>query len=107
MGKEQKQMQLRVDAYTRVCLTIIAGLLTVLILGLWADGVHPTRQAMGASSGIPDSGLQRNKMIKALETNTAKLERLIGLFETGKAKVQVIEGQEKAGKKGAVKADEK
>jgi len=107
MGKEQKQVRLRVDAYTRVCLTIIAGLLTVLILGLWADGVHPTRQAMGTSGGIPDSGLQRNKMIKALETNTAKLERLIGLFETGKAKVQVIEGQEKAGKKGAVKADEK
>jgi hypothetical protein len=106
MGKEQQQMRLRVDAYTRVCLTIIAGLLTVLILGLWADGVHPTRQAMG-TNGIPDAGLQRNKMIKALETNTAKLDSLIGLFETGKAKVQVIEGQEKAGKKGAVKADEK
>jgi len=106
MGKKQRQVNLRVDAYTRVCLTIIAGLLTVLILGLWADGVHPTREALGVN-GIPDAGLQRNKMIKAIEANTAKLEKLIALFESGKAKVQVIEGPQKAGKKGVVKADEK
>ncbi|MGB2823078.1 MAG: hypothetical protein WBF17_18990 [Phycisphaerae bacterium] len=106
MGKEQQQVHLRVDAYTRVCLTIIAALLTVLIIGLWAEGVHPAREAMGVN-GIPDSGLQRNQMIKALEASTAKLDKLITLFESGSAKVQVVGGDEKAGKKGVVKGDAK
>ena len=103
MSKEKQRVQLRVDWYTQVCLTVIAALLTVLIIGLWADGVNPAREARGAG-GIPDSGLQRKQMIKALEDGTAKLDRLIGLFESGKAKVQVMEGGGKAGKNGAIKA---
>lgn len=99
MGDKQQRVELRVDAYTRVCLTVIAALMTVLIVGLWAEGPGPVGEA-GAATGIPDSGQQRATMIKAIEANTAKLDRLINLFETGKAKVQVAQDGLKAGKSG-------
>ena len=90
MDERDRNIRIRVDGYTRVCLTVIAALLTVLIVGLWADGVPSARDAMGMKSGIPDSGQQRDRMIKALERNTAQLDQLIRLFESGTAKVQVV-----------------
>jgi len=107
MGKRQG-IQLRVDTYTRVCMTVIAGLLTVLILGLWADGVPLSRSVVGAAGIGKGRGLenvaarQREQMIKALGDNTAKLDRLVKLFESGRAKVQVADDG-KAGKRGAIK----
>ena len=90
MNETDRNVRVRVDGYTRVVLTVIAVLLTVLIAGLWADGVPSARDAMGMGSGIPDAGSQREKMIKALERNTAQLDQLIRLFESGTAKVQVV-----------------
>jgi len=97
MSEQQKGMQVRVDAYTRVCLTVIAALLTVMIVGLWAEQA-PLAGEVRAKDGIPNAGAQRQVMIKALQANTAKLEELVGLFESGKAKVQVAEAKEKAEK---------
>ena len=108
MGKRQG-IQLRVDTYTRVCMTVIAGLLTVLILGLWADGVAPSREAVGAAGVGTGRGLenvaarQRAQIIKALEANTAKVERLVKLFESGKAKVQVVDDGKAGDRGGAIK----
>ena len=88
-----------------MCLTIIAVLLTVLIVGLWAQGVPAARDAAAAATtpppapaGIPDAGGQRNRTIKELEKITAALERLSGLLQSGKAKVQVSGDGKEAGK---------
>jgi hypothetical protein len=93
MGKTRRTVEIRVDVYTRSCLTVIAVLLTVLIAALWAQPLAPdgTGQAAAAPGGIPDAGLQRETMIKELENQTSKLDALIRLFESGKAKVQVVE----------------
>jgi len=87
MERKQEKVELRVDSYTRVCLTVIAALLTVLICGLWADGLPPARQAVG-DDGIPNAGQQRKEMIDTLKQTNAKLDRLVDLFESGKARVQ-------------------
>jgi len=90
----------RVDGYTRVCLTVIAVLLSVLIVGLWAEGPSADRaygQVRSKTTPFVNAGEQRERTIKAVETNTAKLDSLIRLFETGKAKVQVAEEGNKSG----------
>ena len=92
MKDKQGRVGLRVDGYTRACLTVIAVLLSVLIVGLWAE-VPSADRAYGQVRGIGtpgvNAGQQRERMIKAIEANTAKLDRLTALFESGKAKVQV------------------
>jgi hypothetical protein len=109
MSHTQDKVVVRVDGYTRVCLTVIAALLTVLIAGLWAQGVPAARDAAAASApppapaGIPDAGGQRDRMVRELERVTAKLDQLIGLFESGKAKVQVSSDGKEAGKDNAPK----
>jgi hypothetical protein len=101
MSQQQRNVQVRVDTYTRVCLTVIAVLLTVLILGLWAERTPLPERAVAksAKSGIPDAGAQRVAMVKAVKENTDKVEELIRLFETGQAKVQVMAEEEKAGRR--------
>ena len=86
---------IRVDAYTRVCLTVIAVLLSVLIVGLWAETVPGQSRAFAQNSNPPkfmlDGAGQRKAAIEAQEKTTRKLEELITLFTTGQAKVQVTE----------------
>jgi hypothetical protein len=105
MGKTRRTVEIRVDVYTRSCLTVIAVLLTVLIVALWAQPLTPGGgdQAVAASpsapgGGIPDAGLQRETIIKELENQTSKLEALTRLLETGKAKVQVVDNGKGADK---------
>jgi len=85
-----KRIELRVDRYTQVCLTVIAVLLTVLIAGLWTDGVPGPDGLRAADNGIlPNAGRQRKQMVDALDRQTQQLDRLVSLFESGKAKVQI------------------
>ena len=105
MGKTRQTVEIRVDVYTRSCLTVIAVLLTVLIVALWAQPLTPAGAdpAVAASpsapaGGIPDAGRQRETMIKELENQTSKLEALTQLLETGKAKVQVVDNGKGADK---------
>lgn len=117
MSDKPDRVVVRVDGYTRVCLTVIAVLLTVLIVGLWAEGVPASRHASAAPAptaagatpapmGIPDAGGQRDKLVKEMERVTAKLDHLVSLFETGKAKVQVSAEGKEAGKDNAAKEAE-
>jgi hypothetical protein len=85
---------------------VIAVLLTVLIVALWAQPLAPAGadQATAATpptpgADIPDAGRQRDTIIKELENQTSKLDALIRLFETGKAKVQVVDENGKAANK--------
>ena len=90
-----------VDRYTRCCLTIIAVLLTVLIVALWADGpVSPAVSGAAPApeaqqSGIGNPAAQRMAVVKAINSTNAKLERIIGLLTSGKIKVTVAEPEEK------------
>ena len=105
MRKTRRKVEIRVDGYTRCCLGVIAVLLTVLIAALWAQPITPSIESkataaplMNGGVGIPDSGKQREEMIKELQSTNAKLDKLIRLLETGKAKVQVCEDAKAAGK---------
>ena len=91
MPVDGKTTHLRVDGYTRFCLTAIAVLLTVLIIGLWAEVIHPPGGAYAAEPFGVDAGAQRNAMIKAMGQTNTKLDELIGLLKTGRAKVQLVQ----------------
>jgi hypothetical protein len=93
--------------YARLWLAGVA-LLLAMALGLWSDGRDvPGGMAAAVAApeggGIPDAGAQRQTMIQALETLNRKLEtanqkldKIATLLETGKIKVTVVEGAEKA-----------
>lgn len=91
-----KKVVVQVDAYTRVCLTVIAALLTVVIIGLWADGVPQAEQAMAGKviteeRRPPGPGSQRAQILAAQKQTTAKLAELIAVLKSGDVKVRVTE----------------
>jgi len=99
MGKTRRKGEIQVDVYTRGCLTVIAVLLSVLIVALWAQPLPFSGQAIAAqSAGIPDAGRQRQIIIEELKKNTSRLDDLIRLLESGKAKVQVVQNGKSPGK---------
>ena len=95
-GAGSGEVRVRMDRYTRVCLTVIAALLTVLIVGLWADRAPTTGEAR-AAAGFLDSGAtqQLTRLLKAQEQTNARLKELIALLGSGRAKVQVVESEAK------------
>ena len=112
MGKERKTLRVRVDWYTRACLTVIAVLLTVLIVGLWADytpSAEPAAAARAAASGKPfvDHSTQAEiaQVVRAQDRTTVKIGELITLLQSGQVKVQVsADPSSKGGTDGSSKA---
>ena len=102
METSQKKTVIRVDNYTRVCLTVIAGLLTVLIIGLWAD-TSPRAEQAGAAEKFLDTSAQRQEIVKAVEKTNARMDQLLGLFRSGQAKVTRV--QQKPSKTRGVAGD--
>jgi len=90
METSQEKNVIRVDNYTRVCLTVIAGLLTVLIIGLWADISPRARQAEAAEQFL-NTAAQRRDIVAAVEKTNAKMDQLLGLFRSGQAKVTIAQ----------------
>ena len=90
--KEGKRIEVHVDTYTRVCLTVLAVLLTVVMLGLWADGVPGAGNARAGEIFV-DSGAQRKAMVVQQEKTNARLQELITLFKSGQAKVKVVDAK--------------
>lgn len=90
MGKEHRTLRVRVDAYTRVCLTVIAVLLTVLIIGLWADHTPSADQARAAKPFLDNSTqAEIMQMVRAQDRTTAKVAELIALLQSGQLTVKV------------------
>ena len=85
-----RNIEICVDGYTRVCLTVIAVLMTVMIIGLWADAPDTVGEAYGAEP-FGDSGGQRTEQLSAQKETTAKIQELITLMSSGKVKVQLVE----------------
>ena len=96
MDAGNKDVRLRVDGYTRVCLTVLAVLLTLLVIGLWADMPvgHDSARAAGSKAFV-DAIAQRKMILEAQKTTNTKLEELIRLFRDGRAKVQLAEAPAK------------
>ncbi len=96
MERNDEKMVVQVDAYTRVCLTVIAVLLTVVIIGLWADGVPQADRAV-AGKVIEEErwstspGKQRAEIVAAQKLTTAKLAELIAVMKSGDVRVRVTE----------------
>ena len=102
MCREKERIQVRVDAYTRVCLTAIAILLTVLVIGLWTEMPGPTKPVQAdpaASKVFLDSSAQRKSMIEHQKETNSKLSEIATLLRSGNVKVQVVGAPQEAAKK--------
>jgi hypothetical protein len=87
---KQKHSSVTLDLYSRCCLTAIAFLLTMLVVGLWADASYDTRPA-GAAEPFLNTGAQREEIVIAQKETTQKIEELMNLLKSGDVKVRVIE----------------
>ncbi len=101
MERRQRDIRVHVDGYTRLCLTMIAMLMTLIVIGLWSDTMPTPEQAR--AQGIRgktfiDSSAQRVAAIKEQKITNEKLTELIGLLRSGAVKVQIVE--DKNAKKG-------
>ena len=104
MNARKPQRTIVVDAYTRFCLTAIVVLLTVLIVALWASGpdlagdctAAVKRTPVKVLEGQPNAWGQRQKIVESNQSNGRKLDRIIGLLESGKLTVVVanLEGKD-------------
>lgn len=99
MHRATERRTVVVDRYTRFCLTAIAILLTVLIVGLWAAapvGPNPTiaapaGTANASAEGIGNPSAQRMAIRRAIDTTNQKLGEIVKLLESGKIKVTVVQ----------------
>lgn len=80
-----------------------AKLLTVIVI---LQGMILAGQWLGAPSvvspvhaQIPDAGGQRLEMIKELQALNGKMERMIGILESGKLEVKVSQADENKGRR--------
>ena len=88
MDHKEQKLYVRMDAYTRVCLTVIAVLLTVVIIGLWADGVPSVEKASAARAAMSNA-IRQTKLLEAQKQTNTKLDELIALLKSGQIKVEV------------------
>ena len=88
MDHKEKNLYVKVDAYTRVCMTVIAVLLTVVIIGLWVDGVPSVEKASAAKAAMSNA-IRQTKLLKAQEQANTKLDELIALLKSGQLKVEI------------------
>ena len=81
-------MKVYIDTYTRVLLTIIAVLLTVVGARLWLETPPMVSTAQAV---LPDAGLQRKLMVQELQHIRTEIATMSHLLRTGPLKVQIIE----------------
>ena len=100
MPGEKDRSTIVVDAYTRLCLTAIAVLLTLLVVGLLAtEAVPSVDRSVGAERRVqpertilPNAGAQRDAILKAIQATNQKLDQIAQLLEGGKVRVVLAEG---------------
>ena len=92
----------KIDGYTQFCLTAIVILMTLLIIGLWANShwmnlTSTAGVAQAADSqnlqGIPNAGAQRLAILKAIQTTNNKLDKIITMLNSGQIKVVIAKPQ--------------
>ena len=92
-------MKVTVDGYTRILLSVITVLLTVLAVGMWCE--TPSMVPPAQAQGIPDSGRQLDEISQKLDSIDKSIAGLQKLMVSGAVKVQVVEP--KATKKATLK----
>ncbi|MCY2924104.1 MAG: hypothetical protein NT031_01455 [Planctomycetota bacterium] len=112
MERRRETVRMQVDAYTRVCLTAIAVLLTLTVIGLWGERGPgaPAAQARtyaASDKDAPGKGSEDTTADKArveqvspfvglreeaVKTNE-KLQEVINCLRSGEVKVQVVKGE--------------
>lgn len=104
MSTNRKRHEVRLDTYSQLCLTAIAVLMTVLIIGLWADRAPLASQAQ-AKGPFMESGTQTQlvAMVKAQQKTVAKLDQLLSVLKSGQVRVRIVNAGS-AGAKGAKNA---
>ena len=101
MEDKKETLPVRMDDYTRLCLTAITVLLTVLIIALWADHAPAPESASAAKKGLFIDTSPQSQLVslrKAQEKTSAKIDELIRLFRRGEAKVRIVESGKVKGK---------
>jgi hypothetical protein len=79
---------------TTKLLTVVIVLQGLILVGQWLG--NPS-YVQPASAQIPDGGAQRNAMLDQLKDLNGKMERLIGILESGKLEVRVSGADENKG----------
>ena len=95
------------DNYTRVVLTVIAVLLTLIVIPLWTQGPDVNSTAMAANSGIPDAGQQLNELISISADNKSSLEYIAEHLTKGTLKVEIVESDKKTASEPVFSPDSK
>ncbi len=108
MNASSQRTIVHLDGYTRVCLTAITVLLTLLVIGLWA-GPLPGSSPAGAADakGIYGPTVQRTKQLQAAQETNQKLDRLMTLLTSGQVKVVIVEEGAKGGRSNGVRSRRK
>ena len=81
-------MRVTVDTYTRLILTAITVLLTVMAVGLWYESPNAVQ---AASAQIPDQGQQLAVLIDNAQQMNRSLQEINKMLVSGQVKVQVID----------------
>jgi hypothetical protein len=90
MSHDSREIRIRTDGYTRLCLGAIVVLVALLAMGLWAERA-PMTEVVHAEKPFLDSGTQVQlvQLLEAQRQTTAKLDELIRLFRSGQVTVKV------------------
>lgn len=76
-------------------LAVVAVLQGLILFGQWSQGGGTPAHAADAPAAFGDAAGQRVQMIEELKTMNGKMDKLIGLLESGKLQVQVAQPDEK------------
>lgn len=76
-------------------LTVVVALQGMTLLGQWTGGVNlPNAQAQ-----VSDPGAQRNAQLDELKSINAKMDKMIGILNSGNLQVRVVNTDEEKGRK--------
>ncbi|MCD6365258.1 MAG: hypothetical protein J7M14_05230 [Planctomycetes bacterium] len=106
MCDRQETLPVRMDSYTRLCLTGIVVLLAVLVIGLWAQHDPLAQRAWAKKASFAETGSQTQltELIKAQNKTTAQLGAIASLLKSGSVKVQLVREPAKVKVKGGAHA---
>ena len=112
MERRRETVRMQVDAYTRLCLTAIAVLLTLTVIGLWSDRGPGTPAAQARTyspndKDAPDRAKEDTPAEKTRATEVSpfvgvreeivktneKLQEVLTILRSGEVKVQVVKGE--------------